>query len=136
MQLSEHSRKLTRKDRTAALTKRPAEPEPISPFTFAPEPARKKQEPGPKASSSKVILPESDENFQVSVRLHPKFDVFPDILRTALEHMHRAAYVAYMDDVSTESHLTPKLTYSIVTGQRLSPYKESDFAFTTHKTDF
>jgi hypothetical protein len=127
VQLSEHSRKLTRKDRTAALTKRPAEPEPISPFTFAPD---------PKASSSKVILPESDENFQVSVRLHPKFDVFPDILRTALEHMHRAAYVAYMDDVSTESHLTPKLTYSIVTGQRLSPYKESDFAFTTHKTDF
>lgn len=68
--------------------------------------------------------------------MHSKFDVFPEALRTALEHMHRAAYVAYMDDVDTESHPVAKLTYSVVTGRRLSPYKESDFAFMTHKTDF
>ncbi|KAJ8108056.1 hypothetical protein OPT61_g8437 [Boeremia exigua] len=122
----------------ATPVKRPAEPEPSSPFAFAPEPPRKKQKSGSKASSSKVIslLPESEENFQVSIRLHSKFDVFPDALRTALEGMHRTAYVAYMDDVDTESHPSPKLTYSVITGERLSPYKESDFVFTTHKTDF
>lgn len=110
----------------------------MSSFALAPEPARKRQKPGPKASSSKVVslLPESDETFQVSVRLHSKYDVFPNDLRSALDNMHRAAYVAYMDDVDTESHPVAKLTYSVVTGRRLSPYKESDFAFTTHKTNF
>jgi hypothetical protein len=115
--------------------KRPAETETASPFAFAPEPQRKKQKPGPK--SPKVIsLPESDENFQVSVRLHSKFDILPDQLRTTLENMHRAAYQTYMDDIDTDSHPAPKKTYSVLTGQRLSPYRESDFAFTTHKTDF
>lgn len=122
----------------AAPAKRPAEPEPPSPFAFAPEPPRKKQKPGSKASSSKgtSLLPESDEDFQVSVRLHSKFDVFPDALRTALESMHRAAYVAYMDDVSTESRPAPKLAYSVITGQRFAPHADPTFLFTTHKTDF
>lgn len=103
-----------------------------------PEPARKKQKSASKVSSSKAIssLPESDENFQVSVRIHSKFDVFPDTLCITLEYMHRAAYQAYMDDVDTESHPAPKITFSIVTGQRLSPYEKSDFAFTTHKFNF
>ncbi|KAJ4380169.1 hypothetical protein N0V86_004478 [Didymella sp. IMI 355093] len=123
---------------TSAPAERPAENKPTSPFVFAPEPACKKQKSDPKSSSSKVIslLPESDESLQISVRLHSRFDVFPDVLRNTVECMHRAAYIAYMADVNIESHPAQKLTYSVVKGQRLSPYNESDFVFTTHKVDF
>ncbi|KAF1845675.1 uncharacterized protein K460DRAFT_112942 [Cucurbitaria berberidis CBS 394.84] len=58
-----------------------------------------------------------DEVFQVSVKLHRKFDHFPAKLRTILETSYKDTIDAQMDTLQSGKQLAQRYTYSVLVGQ-------------------